>query len=1178
MADIVKSVEFIEVNTTGTSTSYGLTKGQDYTNCVPFLSVHGDQDYQDTKCWDCYFTGTQASGTVNFERANGRSTEGYVKCFVVEFDSDEVYVEQGTFNLDSTTTDTVTTSGVFNPERTAFTHFWKSSSTNRAFPYHLCRGRATASGTLDFYRSSASSNLNGHWFLFEAKNDQFFVEHTEVTDTAATVNTRFARSYDPLKTFFIASNAGGSTSAGYLERALTYVVMANRDVVRRNKSSSSNTTYLAVQAIEFQDTNIHVPYANAIELDATSKTQGWSADGYTQVPVDLDYSMVINTVGYFDRCASTSTADIDGSVSSVKFVDSTSIQMLKNSQTVSTYPSIFVVDWKGYTVSGTDNSTPLDPDVSFVKSVQNIRITTQEYYGLGYLTKGQNIDNCVIFSSNYAGEATTNSFGPGMHDVFFSDAGVVEVYRFSTTSSGVVDLSVVEFYPDQVRVQSGVFTGDLSTEVSVPLSTSVDSDRSFLLSSWSSYYTGTDMTYHNIRCRVVDSDNVGFYCITGSHNHGSWFLAEDITASGTCFDVLHWIDEGLGDVKYLTGDRKFPADRSFSLFSHAGGRVGGEYGERSCLSGYYYNPSLPIHLDVTTESATKYYAAQSVRITRSGRYYTYQWSAEIDSAATTDTETLPTEWAGETSITAFNTNLINAGKTAFTTQNDCGSVLTSIRISNYGSLTATAQRATTSTYDLLPAYCFVNWAGVDPEALDASTPTRSLIRSINKFSYTGSKETYTWYFDKYQNGANCIPLATHNSYASTNRSEENQRIITIDHELGYPHSLSMYRGTGDTNASDSTIVYVVEFDDEQVRVQSGTYGSDSTDFTVTIDAVDVDKAFLVFYTSTRGNAVWTAGNLSGTIESSTSLRFRRTSSGADITVAWYVVECLGDQWSTQHLIAADSTASSIYNTFESIPHFGKYWMFNSYAGAYDSTTYAQRNLCRTVARADGSIEIQRAAASNTISYFSSEVVKFNDDLDIRVFYNTIDQSAVTSDTDMLFDPAIEQQRSIVFNPQTNNHGEINTSTATDNAREAFYTQELIDFDTAQPKLRVTKGASTYSTQACACVTEFPEYNMYFMEGYTKEQGVAVSREVLAYRSSTGELVDSTTSASGTGYFFLETKYSDEHHVVCLDDVAGVDYNHLIYGKLSPTVISGTFAYNEGLTPSGVLGEIPLGRL
>ena len=95
MADIVKSVEFVELDTTGETLFHVLTKGQNYTNCVPFLSCHGGQDYVDTKLWDCYFSGTTTSGNIHFERWNGRSTSGYVKCFVVEFYPDEVYVEQG---------------------------------------------------------------------------------------------------------------------------------------------------------------------------------------------------------------------------------------------------------------------------------------------------------------------------------------------------------------------------------------------------------------------------------------------------------------------------------------------------------------------------------------------------------------------------------------------------------------------------------------------------------------------------------------------------------------------------------------------------------------------------------------------------------------------------------------------------------------------------------------------------------------------------------------------------------------------------------------------------------------------------------------------------------------------------------------------------------------------------
>jgi hypothetical protein len=46
--------------------------------------------------------------------------------------------------------------------------------------------------------------------------------------------------------------------------------------------------------------------------------------------------------------------------------------------------------------------------------------------------------------------------------------------------------------------------------------------------------------------------------------------------------------------------------------------------------------------------------------------------------------------------------------------------------------------------------------------------------------------------------------------------------------------------------------------------------------------------------------------------------------------------------------------------------------------------------------------------------------------------------------------------------------------------------------------------------------------------------------------------------------------------VCLDDVANISYNHLVYGKIIPTVISGSFAYNNNLvTLSGLEVGVPL---
>lgn len=69
-------------------------------------------------------------------------------------------------------------------------------------------------------------------------------------------------------------------------------------------------------------------------------------------------------------------------------------------------------------------------------------------------------------------------------------------------------------------------------------------------------------------------------------------------------------------------------------------------------------------------------------------------------------------------------------------------------------------------------------------------------------------------------------------------------------------------------------------------------------------------------------------------------------------------------------------------------------------------------------------------------------------------------------------------------------------------------------------------------------------NQYYFSGnvYEKNELNPVSgRTVRLYRRSTGELVSSTTSSS-SGYFYLETPYSDEHYIIALDDELGIQYN------------------------------------
>ena len=79
---------------------------------------------------------------------------------------------------------------------------------------------------------------------------------------------------------------------------------------------------------------------------------------------------------------------------------------------------------------------------------------------------------------------------------------------------------------------------------------------------------------------------------------------------------------------------------------------------------------------------------------------------------------------------------------------------------------------------------------------------------------------------------------------------------------------------------------------------------------------------------------------------------------------------------------------------------------------------------------------------------------------------------------------------------------------------------------------------------------------YYIEGYVKEGTIPVNRQIYLHNRNTGALITSTTSSGAGGYFYMETTYSGAHYVVCLDDVAGADYNDLIYGNIYPATTSG----------------------
>ena len=83
-----------------------------------------------------------------------------------------------------------------------------------------------------------------------------------------------------------------------------------------------------------------------------------------------------------------------------------------------------------------------------------------------------------------------------------------------------------------------------------------------------------------------------------------------------------------------------------------------------------------------------------------------------------------------------------------------------------------------------------------------------------------------------------------------------------------------------------------------------------------------------------------------------------------------------------------------------------------------------------------------------------------------------------------------------------------------------------------------------------------EEKSYHISGYVTENTTPVNRQIYLHNRDTGELVSETTSSGVGGYFYATTTYSGAHYVVCIDDLAGLDYNDLIYGRVYPTTTSG----------------------
>ena len=1182
MANLVKSVEYIEVSFAGTDLlkSINLTKNQDYRNCVPFVTSHSTGTYFDSKLIDTYFSGTYLAGIINFDRSTQRANTVTVRCYVVEFDPTEVKVQQGTFNIDSpTTTHTVTLpTTLANIDRAGMVFAWKANDTTLGYNTMVVRGRVVSTTSIDFYRATSTAYCNGHWFLFEDLKTNFRVTHrnnffSTISDTLTIDN---GRCIDLLRSFVIGSYATNYT-ADQPASGIVNITLQSHGAVTCERTTATNTVYWSCQIVEFMDTSkIYTPfdhYACSFSSTTLTRTVGNDPNKVPFVCNSSTASIVCCMTQGIARHTSTASAANGELFVSTKLNSNNAIDYEKSVASYLIYPSYtLAVEWNGISVSlGTNDSIITEGtglDQSFVKSVENFRFTLEDFFGAKVLTKDQNWQNCAVFASNRSTSGT--SLTEHLTNVYIVSPGVVCFKRWSETGQTYIDVSVVEFWPSQVKVQhKNIYTQKNNTTL-VSIDEVNNINKCFLLSKSFSVLLSNFPTYLFNKVKFNNENSIEIY----KHNNiypsdTAFFVVEDV---GNNFETVHFENNFTGASQKVHDDTfRWEPNATFPIVSYASADTVG-WASRHTLQvnyNYEFNPINFIKQDPTYYTI---YCSLSLIKFLDDKIHVQLLERNF---GTTSTFTSTYNNNFSDAITCFNVSQQSLMQSAIASTNGTLDALGTIRVIDYETKTY-EQTKTGSSYASYGSFAIIDWIGYRIDDNDNKLiPTKSIVNSIQKFDYFDTDSIREMYLSKGQNIDQCVPFVSSSVHSTDSLYT---RLYKSIYRYKNPDMFRARSAISETGNAYNTFS-IVEFS-KDIKIQYGEGYFQTTTKSFTIENVNLSRAFLLFYAYSDAVVVGLQSiSVCGHFIDSTTIEFMRAVANETVYVSWYIIECpdSDDYWKVQHLYSTTKgTTVTVYADLNYVVDTYR----TMYIGSWNSTSndaHASRSLYKMMHTLDNKIAFTKVDLSyHSMNNLNVEVVEFSKNLNNKGFMSLFGESILnttTVSTDIPLKHTTDLDRSIVI--CGNNLGGGNCSATTTVAhREAFHHYKFKDAST----VTATKtGGASYNTSSFFYVYQFPEYNKYYIEATVDELNIPVARTVMAYRTLTGELVDVTTSDSGTGYYLIETPYPDEHHVVCLDDAGGYEYNHLIYGKVYPAVISGSFAYNEGLVTvtSGMDIGVPL---
>jgi len=1172
----VESVQFVEytLGATALSGTATLSGTPDLDNCVPFMTSHGSSDYYDSHLLDIYFEDTD---TIVFKRGNQRNNTLYIKCYVVEFNPDEVRVQHGSFDLSSQTTDTVTLGTTLSgTDRAAMTHFWWSSSSSGKYAYHMVRGRVLNTTSIDFYRHSVGASCQGHWYLFEDLKNNFRVHHNSSAHGSAgetSVIKADRSTIDPLRSFIISSYASAQTdNYTYPLRATCRTFFYSDGTIRNDKGDTNYyTIYWAYQVVEFLDkTKVYTPFDNHLlnSLSAglgedhlyKTRTLGNNANISPLVVNPATSTVVVGMMQGICRCDATSAGAVDQLFVSVKLLGNDSLYFQRNGSGENVYLStVTAVDWAGIDIDIGSNDNPITEgdgaEESFVKSVETFRLHVEENFCYKVLSKGQDWKNCAVFASHYS--TSGDYMNRCMHNVYLLEPGIVCAFRWGADGQGIVDVSVVEFWPNQVKVQHKNTTVWNQTTTTTEIEEVSDLNKCFILSKT---FTPAGQARHMdsmVRVRFVDETSVEFYRYSSSYEvDTSIFVVEDLKDN---FTTKHFLGNSSSSWNDIRDDEHISGKyNTFLICSYASANSGG-YPSRGAIRAYLnYEDWLRVN-KYDGNYYGLYWYLTSVKF-KSNKIRTHQVFANFTPTSPVTSTYLEDFTGHDYALTCMNNVQSSSIRCDTSSSNGVSESFASIRIIDYENRTIEMAK-NGNGYNSYGAFVVIDWIGghyQNKNSIRKHVPAKTMVQSIERIDFYNNASTLIAHLTKGQNIDQCVPFLTQSGNFSDARAIKFYKRV---YRYKDPDYFTIDYGAG-ANGDRYVSCYIVEFAPD-VIVQHGSCISDGTIATATINEVDLDRSFLIMY-SCSGD--WSensaAHKICGHFKNSTELEFIRTNSSDYIFVSWYVVECTEESnyWQVSHTYKTGlGGAGSVSVSLDYMPDIGKTMFLGSW-NTTDGNSYPSRAMYRMYHNTTYNITFNKY--DNVYYNMNNANVEVIECSNIKSYIGFVSLST-TSSIDVSFHPKepLDLSRSMVISGNISGEGRVDTSNSSA-WDEGFHHYEFKDGSTVTAK---KTGGIGYNTYSVFYAYQFPEYNKYFIEGYVKEKCQPVQRKVALYRSETNELIDSTISTSGTGYFLLETPYGEKHYTVCLDDMSKPDYNHLIYGKLLPTVISGSFAYNEGLT-------------